>query len=75
MAEESGQIIELGRWVLSEALPRASRTGAIRSPPATGLRVAVNISGRHLQQGDLVGDVSSALEIVRPRAGEPASSS
>jgi EAL domain-containing protein (putative c-di-GMP-specific phosphodiesterase class I) len=29
----------------------------------TGLRVAVNISGRHLQQGDLVADVRHALEI------------
>jgi EAL domain-containing protein (putative c-di-GMP-specific phosphodiesterase class I) len=27
-----------------------------------GLRVAVNISGRHLQQGDLVADVRQALE-------------
>ena len=29
----------------------------------TGLRVAVNISGRHLQQGDLVGDVRHALAV------------
>ena len=28
-----------------------------------GLRVAVNISGRHLQQGDLVADVRHALEV------------
>ena len=37
--------------------------GATRSSAGTGLRVAVNISGRHLQQGDLVADVRHALEV------------
>ena len=35
----------------------------------TGLRVAVNISGRHLQQGDLVADVRHALEVSGLEAG------
>ena len=32
-------------------------------PHGRGLRVAINISGRHLQQGDLIGDVRHALEV------------
>jgi len=60
-AEESGQIIELGRWVLTEACRqvRAWRNSIVAGD---GLRVAVNISGRHLQHGDLVADVRHALE-------------
>ena len=61
MAEETGQIIALGRWVLLDA---CSRVQEWRKSVAAGdgLRVAVNISGRHLQQGDLVADVRHALE-------------
>jgi diguanylate cyclase (GGDEF)-like protein/PAS domain S-box-containing protein len=61
MAEETGHIIPLGRWVLMDACCRVQEW---RKSVAAGedLRVAVNISGRHLQQGDLVGDVRDALE-------------
>jgi EAL domain-containing protein (putative c-di-GMP-specific phosphodiesterase class I) len=62
MAEETGQIIALGRWVLEDACRRVQewRRGIAAGD---GLRVAVNISGRHLQQGDLIGDVRHALEV------------
>jgi diguanylate cyclase (GGDEF)-like protein/PAS domain S-box-containing protein len=60
-AEESGQIIELGRWVLIEAC-RQVRAWRDTVAAGDGLRVAVNISGRHLQHGDLVADVRHALE-------------
>jgi diguanylate cyclase (GGDEF)-like protein/PAS domain S-box-containing protein len=60
-AEESGQIVELGRWVLTEAC-RAVRAWRDSIVAGDGLRVAVNISGRHLQHADLVADVRSALE-------------
>ncbi len=60
MAEETGQVIALGRWVLMDACCRVQEW---RKSVAAGdgLRVAVNISGRHLQQGDLVADVRAAL--------------
>ncbi|MGH8196586.1 MAG: putative bifunctional diguanylate cyclase/phosphodiesterase [Steroidobacteraceae bacterium] len=61
-AEESGQIVELGRWVLVEAC-RSVRAWRDSIVAGEGLRVAVNISGRHLQHADLVADVRSALEI------------
>jgi diguanylate cyclase (GGDEF)-like protein/PAS domain S-box-containing protein len=62
MAEETGHIIALGRWVLEDACRRVQewRRGL---PAGDGLRVAVNISGRHLQQGDLIADVRHALEV------------
>ncbi len=61
-AEETGQIIELGRWVLIDACHRVQQW---RQTIAAGrsLRLAVNVSGRHLQQGDLVADVRRALEL------------
>ncbi|HEX9707233.1 MAG TPA: EAL domain-containing protein [Steroidobacteraceae bacterium] len=62
MAEETGQIVELGRWVLIDACCRV-RQWRETIAAGSGLRVAVNISGRHLQQGDLVADVRHALEV------------
>jgi diguanylate cyclase (GGDEF)-like protein/PAS domain S-box-containing protein len=60
-AEESGQIVELGRWVLLEAC-RSVRAWRESIVAGEGLRIAVNISGRHLQHADLVADVRHALE-------------
>jgi EAL domain-containing protein (putative c-di-GMP-specific phosphodiesterase class I) len=61
-AEESGQIVDLGRWVLIEAC-RSVRSWRDSIVAGEGLRVAVNISGRHLQHADLVADVRHALEV------------
>jgi EAL domain-containing protein (putative c-di-GMP-specific phosphodiesterase class I) len=62
MAEETGQIVELGRWVLLDACCRVKQWRESIAA-GSGLRLAVNISGRHLQQGDLVADVRNALEV------------
>ena len=64
IAEESGRIVELGRRVLVDACTQI-RAWSESVAAGTGLRVAVNISGRHLQQGDLVADVRHALEVSR----------
>ena len=61
-AEESGQIVDLGRWVLVEAC-KGVRAWRDSIASGSGLRVAVNISGRHLAHADLVGDVRHALEV------------
>jgi diguanylate cyclase (GGDEF)-like protein/PAS domain S-box-containing protein len=60
VAEETGLIVPIGRWVLREAcrqLRAWDDAGAL--PP--GLAVNVNVSARHLLHGDLVADVSAAL--------------
>lgn len=60
VAEDCGQIVKLGRWVLMEAC-RALCAWRGKISGGTGLRVAVNISGRHLQHGELLQDVAHAL--------------
>jgi diguanylate cyclase (GGDEF)-like protein/PAS domain S-box-containing protein len=62
VAEECGHVGKLGRWVLKQACHdlyewRSSVAGGV------GLRVAVNISSRHLQNGELVNDVAIALKM------------
>ena len=59
--EECGHIARLGRWVLKRACRDiCAWRGAIAG--GQGLRLAVNISGQHLQHGELVRDVLEALE-------------
>ena len=57
LAEESGLIVALGRWVLREACRQAAEWHR-RWPH---LRVGVNVSGRQLAEPSLVGDIEAAL--------------
>jgi diguanylate cyclase (GGDEF)-like protein/PAS domain S-box-containing protein len=59
LAEESGLIIELGRWVLAEALRRAD--GWLRDPTIPDLKVAVNVSAAQLRDSSLVTHVEDLL--------------
>ena len=60
LAERSGQIVPIGRWVLGQACAQAvswqADTGA--NPPLT---IAVNLSMRQLSDPDLVADVRRIL--------------
>jgi len=58
LAEESGQIIEIGRWVLDEACREARRW---HDAGYTHLHVSVNLSLRQFQHRDLVANVRNAL--------------
>jgi EAL domain-containing protein (putative c-di-GMP-specific phosphodiesterase class I) len=60
LAEESGMIAELGTWVLGEACRAAARWPAPPGGAAAG--VAVNVSGRQLQDAALAGHVRAALD-------------
>ncbi|HWQ09597.1 MAG TPA: EAL domain-containing protein, partial [Holophaga sp.] len=64
LAEETGLIVPLGQWVLTEAVRQAS-LWADRFPADPPRLVSVNISGRQFQQRDLIGTVMSALEAHR----------
>ena len=61
LAEETGQIVPIGRWVLQEAC----RQGVIlqeqfpRTPPLT---MSVNLSVKQLQSESIIDDVRNALE-------------
>jgi EAL domain-containing protein (putative c-di-GMP-specific phosphodiesterase class I) len=57
LAEETGQIVPIGRWALREA----TRQAAQWARDGQELGVAVNVSARQLDADDLVGDVRRAL--------------
>ncbi len=57
IAERSGLIMPIGRWVLAQAC----RQAALWHSEGHELGVAVNISARQLDSGELAGDVSGAL--------------
>ncbi|MCV2490069.1 EAL domain-containing protein [Geodermatophilus sp. YIM 151500] len=59
LAEESGQIVPIGRWILHEACRQAAAWH--RRAPERGLRMSVNVSVRQFQHPDLVEDVVDAL--------------
>ncbi len=58
VAEETGQIVEIGRWVLEEACRQTARWRAER---AYDLSVSVNVSTRQIRRPGLVDDVRAAL--------------
>lgn len=57
LAEETGLIMPLGRWVLDEACRHASAW----NEAGLSLRVAVNVSGKQLARRDLIAHVAEAL--------------
>jgi EAL domain-containing protein (putative c-di-GMP-specific phosphodiesterase class I) len=58
IAEESGLILDIGKWVLSCACRAAVRWNRGRKKP---LKVAVNLSPRQFVRNDLVGEVTGVL--------------
>jgi EAL domain-containing protein (putative c-di-GMP-specific phosphodiesterase class I) len=61
VAEESGLIVPIGRWVLKEAC-RQARVWQKRYACEPPLDVCVNLSTKQIQHPDLVRDVTRALE-------------
>ena len=54
LAEETGIIVELGRWVIEEACRQAALWRVFRSPDQEPVRIWVNLSARQLGDPDLV---------------------
>jgi diguanylate cyclase (GGDEF)-like protein/PAS domain S-box-containing protein len=61
-AEETGQIVPLGRWVLAQAC-REVKVWQARLPEGRQVRVSVNVSAVQLARSDICADVRMALEI------------
>jgi len=59
LAEETGRIVAIGRWVLAEACRQLAEWR--RSLPSETLRVSVNVSPRQVRGPGLVSDVREAL--------------
>ena len=60
LAELTGLIIPMGRWVLREAC-RQTRRWQLEVPGAERLRISVNLSPRQFQSPALVADVDEAM--------------
>jgi diguanylate cyclase (GGDEF)-like protein/PAS domain S-box-containing protein len=58
LAEETGHIVPIGRWVLSQACRQAQ---AWRSDGAKGIKVSVNLAARQLRDPEIVAMVSDVL--------------
>jgi diguanylate cyclase (GGDEF)-like protein/PAS domain S-box-containing protein len=65
LAEETGLIVPLGRWVLEEACRQArewqQKFGPLLRGSGMGMIVGVNLSGRHLAQPEIVNDVATVI--------------
>jgi EAL domain-containing protein (putative c-di-GMP-specific phosphodiesterase class I) len=59
VAEETGLIVAIGRWVLRTACAQAKAWQDAGLPP---LRVAVNLSARQFRDQSLLDEVRAALE-------------
>ncbi|HET8850284.1 MAG TPA: EAL domain-containing protein [Marinobacter sp.] len=58
LAEESGRITDIGRWVVQAA---CQQLATWQGTPFEHLRIAVNLSGRELDDESLVDDIQQAL--------------
>ena len=61
IAEQSGVIVDLGRWILAEAC-RECMTWEGVSDPEHAISVTVNVSGRELREPDFADHVRRALK-------------
>jgi diguanylate cyclase (GGDEF)-like protein/PAS domain S-box-containing protein len=68
VAEETGQIVPLGRWVLAQAC-REVKVWQARLPKGRQVRVGVNVSAVQLAKSDICADVRRALAISEIDAG------
>jgi diguanylate cyclase (GGDEF)-like protein len=68
LTEETGLIVPLGRWIITEACRQLQQWRA--AGLVTPLVMSVNLSARQLQHPHLVDDVAHALEETRIDPGE-----
>ena len=67
LAEESGQILPLGRWVLETACAQLAAWAS--DPQRARLKIAVNVSARQFRQDDFVAEV---LDVLARSGADPA---
>jgi diguanylate cyclase (GGDEF)-like protein len=64
LAEASGRVSDLGRWVLASACHQAALWRA-RYPATGGLKVGVNLSATELRDDSVVDQVADALRVAQ----------
>jgi diguanylate cyclase (GGDEF)-like protein len=68
LAERSGLIVQIGRWVLGEACRQAA-AWRTEYPNAAGMTVGVNVAGRQLRTPGFVAEVAAVLAATGLPAG------
>jgi diguanylate cyclase (GGDEF)-like protein len=68
IAEESGLMLPMGRWILAESC-RQLRAWQISGAAPDGLKISVNVSDRQFWHGRLLEDVRDCIELanIQPR--------
>jgi len=61
IAEETGLILDLGRWVLHESVAQMGRWNQI-APDLADFRLHINLSAAELLRGDLLDDIRDTLD-------------
>jgi diguanylate cyclase (GGDEF)-like protein/PAS domain S-box-containing protein len=61
IAEESGLVVQIGRWVLAQACRQAAAWLSGR-PDSSQLAISVNVSNRQLEHDHLIAEVAAVLE-------------
>ena len=61
IAEDSGQIVGIGRWVVREAAAACARWQRVSRRP---FRMAVNVSAKQLVHPDFITDITTALALA-----------
>lgn len=67
LAEESGRITDIGRWVVMAA---CRQLAAWRDGPLSHIKIAINLSGRELDNEDLVDHIQRALTLYQVDASQ-----
>ncbi|CAA9247825.1 MAG: diguanylate cyclase/phosphodiesterase (GGDEF & EAL domains) with PAS/PAC sensor(s) [uncultured Acidimicrobiales bacterium] len=62
LAETSGIIVPLGRWIMAEAMRELAQWHAAHPRPDRALSITINLSARQFLDPGLLGDVAAALE-------------
>ena len=61
LAEDTGLIVPLGKWVMREACQQL-RSWQLRMPARSTLTMSINLSVRQLMHDEIIGDVRDAIE-------------
>ncbi|HKV29831.1 MAG TPA: EAL domain-containing protein [Candidatus Dormibacteraeota bacterium] len=61
VAEQSGLIVELGRWIMQQAA-RDGRRWQVRYPSVPPMQISVNLSGRQIERPELIKEVVDAVD-------------
>jgi EAL domain-containing protein (putative c-di-GMP-specific phosphodiesterase class I) len=63
LAEDNGQIVRIGAWMLTQSCLQAQQCQALRPADGPALRVAVNLSARQFADPALMEHVREALDV------------